>query len=133
MPHFKPYTPLPLARVAMLHVNRAGEPVSLADLQAMFCEPEDAKPVAVSLVRLAQRGDLSRREVDRAPHYAPAGFDWAAWERRRAAGRAVWVGPVAEPRHINVMHAPVYRPAPFVPARPGATAAAAMPSRGHRC
>lgn len=133
MPHTRPYTPHPLARVAALYINRERVPTPLADLQALFCEPDEARPMAASLARLARRGDLSRRDVGLVPHYAPAGFDWSAWDRRLAAGRAPWVGPVAQPRRIDVMNAPLYEPAPFVPARPGATAAAAMPSRGFRC
>lgn len=34
----------------------------------------------------------------------------------------------AAPRHINVMHGPVYRPAPWVPARAGALAHVELPS-----
>lgn len=122
MPHSKPYTPHPLARVAALYINRERVPTPITDLQALFCEADDARPMAASLFRLARRGDLSRRDIDRVPHYAPAGFDWGGWERRIAAGRNPWIGPVAQPRRVDVMHAPVYVPPPTLMAavRPGA-------------
>ena len=86
---------------------------------------------AAGLRTLARPGGLE--DIASAP--APGATPLAAPDADQAGpvpvpAPAPWVGQVAPPRQVNVMHAPAWVPPRWEPARPGATDFARCPRRG---
>lgn len=124
---------LPHNEALVAHVTRH-QPIGAAELfTACAASGESPRQFQKRLIYLKSTGWIDnpiergrvvwRACVARPMHIAPGPTPAA-----KPAPEAPYVGAVALPRRVNVMHGPVYRETPGQPARAGASDHAALPS-----